>query len=46
MKVHEVDYQIIGDDLQLVEVKLEPCEVVVAEYGYIYFLGYSINFET
>jgi uncharacterized protein (AIM24 family) len=31
MKCHEVDYNIIGDDIQIVEVELDPSETVVAE---------------
>src|SRR5262245_42934713 len=33
MKCHQVDYEIIGDDLQLVEVELDPNETVIAEAG-------------
>ena len=33
MKSHEVDYQIYGDDLQFVEVELDPSETVIAEAG-------------
>ena len=30
MKCHEVDYEIIGDDMQVVEIELDPKETVVA----------------
>jgi hypothetical protein len=30
---HEIDYEIFGDDLQLVEVELDPGETVIAEAG-------------
>lgn len=30
---HEVDYEIIGDDLQMVEIELDPGETVIAEAG-------------
>ena len=31
MKCHEVDYKIIGDDMQIVEVELDPSETVVSQ---------------
>ena len=46
MYCHEVDYQIIGDDLQLVEVELDPGETVVAEAGTMNYMEDSITFET
>ena len=33
MNSHEIDYKIIGDDIQLVEVELDPHESVIAEAG-------------
>ena len=30
MKCHEVDYKIIGDDMQLVAVELDPKETAIA----------------
>ena len=33
MKSHVVDYQVFGDDLQFVEVELDPRETVIAEAG-------------
>ncbi|GEM_PF-2206589 len=30
---HEVDYRIFGDDMQFVEVELDPQEAAVAETG-------------
>jgi len=32
-RCHEVDYEIFGDDMQIVEVELDPGESVVAEAG-------------
>jgi uncharacterized protein (AIM24 family) len=32
-KCHEVDYEIIGSSMQLVEVELDPNESVIAEAG-------------
>lgn len=46
MYCHEVDYQIVGDDLQLVEVELDPGETVVAEAGMMNYMEDSITFET
>jgi uncharacterized protein (TIGR00266 family) len=33
VKCHEVDYEILGNDMQIVEVELDPQETVVAEAG-------------
>jgi uncharacterized protein (AIM24 family) len=33
MKCHEVEYKIMGVDMQIVEVELDPSETVVAEAG-------------
>ena len=33
MNNHEIDYKICGDDMQFVEVELDPQETVVAEAG-------------
>ena len=46
MKCHEVDYQIFGDDLQFVEIELDPSETVVAEAGAMMFMEDGITFET
>lgn len=45
MQCHEIDYQIIGDDMQLVEVELDPGEVVVAEAGAMTYMEEDITFE-
>ena len=44
-RAHEVDYQIIGDDMQLVEVELDPGETVIAEAGAMNYLEDGITFE-
>lgn len=31
MDSHEIDFEIFGDDMQFVEIKLDPKETVVAE---------------
>lgn len=46
MRCHEVDYQIIGNDLQTVEVELDPAETVVAEAGAMNWMEDGISFET
>lgn len=46
MRCHEVDYEIIGDDLQLVEVELDPGETVIAEAGAMNYLEDGIDFES
>lgn len=45
MKCHEVDYEIIGDSLQLVEVELDPGETVIAEAGAMTYMDDGITFE-
>jgi uncharacterized protein (TIGR00266 family) len=45
MKSHEVDYQIIGDDIQIVEVELDPGETVIAEAGAMNYMDDGITFE-
>lgn len=46
MKCHEVDYEIFGDDMQIVEVELDPSEVVVAEAGAMNYMENGITFDT
>ncbi|MCD6344616.1 MAG: TIGR00266 family protein [Anaerolineae bacterium] len=46
MRSHEVDYQIFGDDLQFVEVELDPRETVIAEAGAMMYMEEGITFET
>ena len=45
MKCHEVDYEIFGDDLQIVEVELDPGETVIAEAGAMNYMEDGITFE-
>jgi uncharacterized protein (TIGR00266 family) len=45
MRSHEVDYQIIGDDLQMVEVELDPGETIIAEAGSMNYMEEGIAFE-
>jgi len=45
MQCHEVDYEIIGDDMQVVEVELDPNETVVAEAGAMNYMDDGISFQ-
>ncbi len=45
MMCHEVDYELIGDDIQIVEVELDPGETVVAEAGAMNYMDDGITFE-
>ena len=45
MKCHEIDYEIIGDDMQLVEVELDRNETVIAEAGAMNYIEQGITFE-
>ncbi len=45
MKCHEVDYKIIGDDMQMVQVELDPSETVIAEAGAMTYMEEGITFE-
>ena len=33
MRSHEIDFEIHGDDMQIVSVELDPNETVIAEEG-------------
>ena len=43
---HEIDYKIIGHDVQLVEVELDPGETVIAEAGAMLYMEDGIDFTT
>ncbi|MEZ6117889.1 MAG: TIGR00266 family protein [Pirellulaceae bacterium] len=45
MQSHEVDYEILGDDIQIVEVELDPGETVIAEAGAMNYMEEGIDFE-
>jgi uncharacterized protein (TIGR00266 family) len=45
MQSHEVDYKIIGHDIQLVEIELDPMETVIAEAGAMMYMDEGIAFE-
>ena len=44
--MHEIDYKVYGDDLQFVEVELDPMEAVVAEAGGMMYMDDGIEMET
>ena len=46
MHSHDLDYRIIGDDIQLVEIELDPMETVIAEAGSMMYMDSGIAFET
>ncbi|GAB3748062.1 TIGR00266 family protein [Spirosoma pomorum] len=46
MYSHEIDYKIIGEDIQIVEIELDPSETVIAEAGAMLYMEDGIQFET
>lgn len=46
MKSHEIDYKILGDDMQMVEIELDPSETVIAEAGVMNYMEEGISFES
>jgi uncharacterized protein (TIGR00266 family) len=46
MRSHEIDYKIIGEDIQIVEIELDPNETVIAEAGAMLYMEDGIQFET
>jgi uncharacterized protein (AIM24 family) len=45
MTSHEIDYKIIGEDIQFVEVELDPGETVIAEAGTMVYMEDGITFD-
>ncbi|MFN8240711.1 MAG: TIGR00266 family protein [Bacteroidales bacterium] len=45
MRSHEIDYKIFGDDIQFVEVELDPNETVIAEAGAMVYMEDGITFD-
>jgi uncharacterized protein (TIGR00266 family) len=43
---HEIDFEIFGDDMQLVEIELDPGETVIAEAGAMNYMEEDITFVT
>lgn len=46
IRSHEIDYKIIGGDMQIVEIELDPGETVIAEAGSMNYMEDGIAFET
>lgn len=46
MASHKVDYKIVGHDIQLIEIELDPQETVIAEAGAMMYMDEGIGFET
>src|SRR4051812_6068067 len=44
--MHEIDYKIYGDDMQYVEVELDPQEAALAEAGGMMYMDDGIEMET
>jgi len=45
MKSHEIDYNIVGDDMQMVEIELDRHESVIAEAGAMNYMEDGITYE-
>jgi uncharacterized protein (TIGR00266 family) len=45
MKSHEVDFEIVGNDMQMVIVELDPGETLIAEAGAMNYMEADIVFE-
>ncbi|MGG3887713.1 TIGR00266 family protein [Metabacillus fastidiosus] len=46
MNSHEIDYELYGDDMQCVEIELDPNESVIAEAGGMMMMEDGIDMET
>jgi len=46
MQAHEIDYQIFGEEMQYVEIELDPQEIVIAEAGSFMMMDNGIKMET
>ena len=46
MRAHEIDYEIFGEEMQYVEIELDPQEVVVAEAGSFMMMDNGIAMQT
>ena len=46
MKAHEIDYRIYGEEMQYVEIELDPNEGVIAEAGSFMMMDDGIKMET
>lgn len=46
MNAHEIDYEIFGEEMQFVEIELDPQEAVVAEAGSFMMMDSDIKMDT
>src|SRR5690606_31050183 len=46
MNTHEIDYKIHGEELQCVEIELDPMETVIAEAGSLMYMDDQIQMQT
>ena len=46
MKAHEIDYEIFGEEMQYVEIELDPQEIVIAEAGSFMMMDNNIEMQT
>ena len=46
MKAHEIDFQIFGEEMQYVEIELDPQEIVIAEAGSFMMMDNNVQMET
>ncbi|AIZ62763.1 hypothetical protein PK28_02030 [Hymenobacter sp. DG25B] len=46
MQAHDIDYRILGSDIQVLEIELDPQETVIAEAGAMVYMEEAIAFET
>ena len=46
MTSHDIDYRILGNDIQVLEIELDPTETVIAEAGAMVYMEEGIAFET
>src|SRR5947207_5426182 len=44
--MHEVDYKVFGEDIQFVEIELDPGEAAVAEAGGMFYMEDGISMES
>jgi uncharacterized protein (TIGR00266 family) len=45
MESHEISYEVLGDDMQVVELELDPGEMVIAEAGAMNYMEDGIEYE-
>ena len=45
-QMHDVDYEIFGDDMQFIEIELDPQEAAIAEAGGMMYMDDGIEMET